>query len=171
MLCCCTACSLHAHNAWPFTGIAPNNGQPVCSRPTIRSLFCPRKLRLRRRRRWLVCACVSCSPEEIAPYIIYIFIYVFHPLIDTHRLTYIRLLYIVANISGAVPSHFISRRRLRVSKINRLDRCIQWRLFLGGGVTGPILRLETIHKGPLKKSWYINSSQSDTLGLFDVTRC
>lgn len=86
MLYCCTARFLHTHthNAWPFTGIAPNNGQPVCSRPTIRSLFCPRQLRRRRR---LVCACVwAALPKKSRRSRILYIIYVFHPLIDTLRL-------------------------------------------------------------------------------------
>jgi len=75
--------SSHTHNAWPFTGIAPNNGQPVCSRPTIRSLFCPRQLR-RQRRRVCVCELLSWRNRAVAVYYI-VFIYVFHPLIDTLR--------------------------------------------------------------------------------------
>lgn len=60
--------SHHTHctqYSWPFAEIAPNNGQPVCSRPTIRSLC-------------FVCDDVQqvLSPDMKS-------LYIFRPLIDT----------------------------------------------------------------------------------------
>lgn len=157
MLCCYTACFLHTHThiqcltfhwdrpeQWATGLFTADDSLFVLSSETLYETETKTR----------VCVCELLSRRNRAVVVYYVFIYVFHPLIDTrrrrrrrlrHTYTFTRTTYIVANISATVRSHFKRRRRLLAfGKLTDLSALCTVLFSAGEMETGPFCTGSTV---------------------------